>query len=107
MEKIFKALADKHRLEMLDRLNRNNGQTLSALCEDVGMSRQALTRHLSVLEQANLVVTVWVGREKLHYINPVPLQEIYDRWLRNFDQNHLQTLLKLKETLESKKNKSK
>jgi DNA-binding transcriptional ArsR family regulator len=106
MEKLFKALADKHRLEMLDRLNQNNGQTLSSLCQDVGMSRQALTRHLSVLEDANLIVTVWVGREKLHYLNPLPLREIYDRWLKNFDQHHLETLMNLKKKLESEiKNK--
>jgi len=102
MEKVFKALADKQRLKLLDSLNTNNGQSLSALCEDATMSRQAITRHLSVLEKANLVVTIWVGREKLHYINPIPLQQAYDRWLKNFDQNHIQTLLKLKENLETK-----
>ncbi|MBX2923192.1 MAG: helix-turn-helix transcriptional regulator [Chitinophagaceae bacterium] len=102
MEKVFKALADKQRLKLLDSLNANNGQTLSALCENATMTRQAITRHLSVLEKANLVVTVWVGREKLHYINPIPLQQVYDRWLKNFDQNHIQTLLTLKENLETK-----
>lgn len=102
MEKVFKALADKQRLKLLDKLNANNGQTLSSLCENATMSRQAITRHLSVLEKVNLVVTVWVGREKLHYINPIPLQEVYDRWLKNFNQHHIQTLLKLKENLETK-----
>lgn len=103
MEKVFKALADNQRLKLLDNLNANNGQSLSALCENATMTRQAITRHLSVLEKANLIVTVWVGREKLHYINPIPLQQVYERWLKNFDQNHIQTLLKLKENLETKK----
>ncbi|QEC53516.1 ArsR family transcriptional regulator [Anseongella ginsenosidimutans] len=105
MEEVFKALADKQRIQLLDSLNANNGQTLSALCENATMSRQAITRHLSVLERANLVVTVWVGREKFHYINPIPIQQVYDRWLKNFDSKHLETLLQLKENLESKNNK--
>lgn len=101
MDKVFKALADKHRRLLLDRLNENNGQTLNELCEHMGMTRQGVSKHLKILEESNLVITHWQGRDKLHYLNPVPLRQIYDRWLSGFDQGHLNTLLKLKSDLEN------
>jgi DNA-binding transcriptional ArsR family regulator len=99
-DKVFKALADSSRRLLLDRLYANNGQTLSQLCEDLDMTRQAVTQHLDVLERANLVNTIWRGREKLHYLNPVPLQEIYERWIRKFERPRLRALHKLKSRLE-------
>ena len=78
---VFKALADRSRRKLLDLLNANDGQTLNELCEHLDMTRQAVTQHLGVLEAANLVATARRGREKLHFLNPVPLQEIYDRWI--------------------------
>ncbi|MBV8451330.1 MAG: helix-turn-helix transcriptional regulator [Deltaproteobacteria bacterium] len=99
-DRVFKALADASRRLLLDRLYANNGQTLSELCEHLEMTRQAVTQHLEVLEAANLVTTVWRGREKLHYLNPVPLQQIYERWIRKFEKPRLSALLKLKKQLE-------
>ena len=99
-DRIFKALADSSRRLMLDRLYASNGQTLTELCEGLDMTRQAVTQHLDVLEAANLVTTVWRGREKLHYLNPVPLQEIYERWIRKFERPRLSALQKLKNRLE-------
>jgi len=99
-DKVFKALADANRRLLLDRLYANNGQTLTELCEYMDMTRQAVSQHLEVLEGANLVTTVWRGREKLHYLNPVPLQEIYERWIRKFERRRLSALHKLKERLE-------
>lgn len=99
-DKVFKALADSSRRLLLDRLYVNNGQTLTELCEDLDMTRQAVTQHLDVLEAANLVATVWRGREKLHYLNPVPLQEIYEHWIRKFERQRLSALHKLKSRLE-------
>ena len=105
MDKVFRALADPSRRELLDQLHANNGQTLSELCEHLDMSRQAVTKHLALLEGANLVTTVWRGREKLHYFNPVPLQEIYDRWIRKYERSRLRALSDLKKGLEEDKNK--
>ncbi|MBF6571714.1 MAG: helix-turn-helix transcriptional regulator [Candidatus Binataceae bacterium] len=99
-DKVFRALADSSRRRLLDRLYANNGQTLSQLCEDLDMTRQAVTQHLGVLEAANLIATQWRGREKLHYLNPVPLQEIYERWIRKFERPQLSALHKLKHRLE-------
>jgi DNA-binding transcriptional ArsR family regulator len=99
-DKVFKALADPSRRLLLDRLYASNGQTLSALCERLDMTRQAVTQHLNALEAANLVTTVWRGREKLHYLNPVPLQQIYERWIRKFETPRLSALHKLKNRLE-------
>jgi DNA-binding transcriptional ArsR family regulator len=99
-DKVFKALADSSRRQLLDRLYASSGQTLTELCKDLNMTRQAVTQHLDVLEAANLVATVWRGREKLHYLNPVPLQEIYERWIRKFERPRLSALLKLKKGLE-------
>ena len=99
-DKVFKALADPTRRQLLDLLHRNNGQTLSALCADMDMTRQAVTQHLQQLEDANLVAIVWQGREKLHYLNPVPLHEIYARWIEKFERSRLGALRDLKRKLE-------
>jgi len=100
---VFKALGDPSRRKLLDELHKYNGQTLSELCEHLDMTRQAVTKHLALLETANLVAIVWRGREKLHYLNPVPLQEIYDRWIRKYRRNHLRALSDLKKNLEKNK----
>src|ERR1700690_2921198 len=97
---VFKALADPSRRKLLDLLNANDAQTLSELCEHLDMTRQAVTQHLSMLEGADLVATRWRGREKLHFLNPVPLQEIYDRWIRKFEKPRLKALSDLKQRLE-------
>jgi DNA-binding transcriptional ArsR family regulator len=81
---VFRALADKSRRELLDRLHAENGQTLGELCEGLAMTRQAVTKHLGILEEANLVATKRQGREKLHFINPVPINEIAERWIGKF-----------------------
>ncbi|MEO8364777.1 MAG: helix-turn-helix transcriptional regulator [Pseudoxanthomonas sp.] len=99
-DKVFKALADPGRRRLLDLLHLDNGQTLSALCEHMDMSRQAVTQHLRLLEEANLVAVVWQGREKLHYLNPVPLHEIYTRWIEKFERGRLDALHDLKNRLE-------
>jgi DNA-binding transcriptional ArsR family regulator len=100
MDKVFKALADPGRRLLLDRLHADNGQTLGQLCAHLDMTRQAVTKHLKVLEDANLVVPVWRGREKLHYLNPVPIQEIADRWITKFERGRLRLLADLKDQLE-------
>lgn len=104
MDEVFKALADASRRQLLDELHKDNGRTLSDLCTNLDMTRQAVTKHLRILEEANLVSTVWRGREKLHYLNPVPLHEIYDRWIGKFERGHLQALANLKKSLEQNKN---
>jgi DNA-binding transcriptional ArsR family regulator len=100
MDAVFKALADPGRRRLLDRLFAESGLTLSQLCEQMGMSRQAVAQHLGVLESANLVSTVWRGREKHHYLNPVPIHEIYDRWVMKFERAGLKALDQLKKRLE-------
>ena len=100
MDRVFKALADASRRELLDRLRADNGQTLGQLCANLDMTRQAVTKHLSVLEEANLVAVVWRGREKLHYLNPVPIHEIAERWIGKFERGRLRLLAELKEKLE-------
>ena len=97
---LFKALADGSRRKLLDRLNARSGQTLKELFEGLDMSRQAVSQHLAVLEAANLVATVRRGREKLHFLNPVPLQEIYDRWIAKFERSRLRAMRDLKRRLE-------
>ena len=99
-DKVFKALADASRRKLLDRLHRKNGQTLGELCEQHDMSRQAVAKHLALLEAANLVVTVKRGREKLHYLNPVPINEISMRWIGKFEKGRLQALHNLKLALQ-------
>src|SRR3954466_13106049 len=101
MDLVFKALADATRRELLDRLRAENGQSLSELCERLGMTRQAVTKHLVILEEANLVATVRQGREKLHYLNPVPIHEITERWIGKFERHRLQALSDLKNKLEN------
>jgi DNA-binding transcriptional ArsR family regulator len=100
MDRVFKALADESRRRLLDLLHDENGRTLVDLCEHLDMSRQAVTKHLGVLEAAELVVVVWRGREKLHYLNPVPLHEIYERWIGKFERGRLRALHDLKRGLE-------
>jgi DNA-binding transcriptional ArsR family regulator len=101
MDKVFKALADATRRKLLDRLHAENGQTLGELCERLAMTRQAVTKHLVLLEEASLVVTVRRGREKLHYLNPIPIHEIAERWIGKFEHHRLQALSELKKKLES------
>jgi DNA-binding transcriptional ArsR family regulator len=97
---VFKALADSSRRRLLDLLNAENGQTLGALSEHLDMTRQAVTKHLALLEAADLVVAVWRGREKLHYLNPVPISEIHARWIGKFERHRLRALSQLKKGLE-------
>src|ERR1700756_785293 len=100
MDKVFKALGDPGRRVLLDRLRAENGQTLGQLCEHLDMTRQAVTKHLKILEDASLVVTIRRGREKLHYLNPVPIHEIADRWIGKFERGRLRVLADLKKQLE-------
>ena len=100
IDKVFKALADPTRRRLLDLLHRENGQALGALCEHMDMTRQAVTQHLQQLEEASLVAVVWQGREKLHYLNPVPLHEIHSRWIAKFERGRLDALRDLKRKLE-------
>jgi DNA-binding transcriptional ArsR family regulator len=102
MDDVFKALADVSRRELLDRLHVRNGQTLNELCDGLAMTRQAVTKHLGILEDANLVATLKHGREKLHYLNPVPIHQIGDRWIRKFERSKLDALSELKRQLEKR-----
>lgn len=97
---VFGALADPGRRRLLDRLFSKNGQTLGELCAPMGMTRQAVSKHLRILERANLVATHWRGREKLHYLNPVPIQEIQARWTSKYERRRLEALDDLKDKLE-------
>jgi DNA-binding transcriptional ArsR family regulator len=100
VDKVFKALADPSRRRLLDLLHADNGQTLGALCEHLDMTRQAVTQHLALLEAANLVTVFWQGREKLHYLNPVPIHDIFGRWIGKFERGRLRALRELKQQLE-------
>jgi DNA-binding transcriptional ArsR family regulator len=100
LDKVFKALADASRRQLLDRLRADNGQTLGQLCTHLDMSRQAVTKHLNLLEEAGLVVTIWRGREKFHYLNPVPIHQIADRWIDKYERGRLRVLAELKQNLE-------
>jgi DNA-binding transcriptional ArsR family regulator len=102
VDAVFRALADPSRRELLDRLRAENGQALGELCARLTMSRQAVSKHLALLEEANLVVTVKRGREKLHYLNPVPIHEIAERWIGKFERHRLQALSDMKKALEIK-----
>ena|ERR1700687_1917389 len=104
MDLVFKALADISRRQLLDRLHGRNGQTLTELCEGLEMSRQAVMKHLAILEEANLIATLKRGREKLHYLNPVPIHDIADRWIGKYERSRLRALADLKKTLERKPN---
>ena len=98
-DSVFRALADASRRRLLDRLHARNGQTLGDLCQGMEMSRQAVSKHLLLLEKANLVVTRKKGRFKLHFLNPVPINEIYTRWIGKYEQGRLQALDNLKTAL--------
>jgi DNA-binding transcriptional ArsR family regulator len=102
MDKVFKALADETRRAILDRLYEKSGQTLGELYEAYieTMSRQAVMKHLRILEDANLVATVWSGREKKHYLNPIPINAIQDRWIKKFEKHRMDALSALKSALE-------
>ncbi|HEX4822919.1 MAG TPA: helix-turn-helix transcriptional regulator [Candidatus Polarisedimenticolaceae bacterium] len=100
---VFAALASPARRRLLDALYDENGQTLGDLCRHMTMSRQAVTQHLDALEEANLVATVWRGREKLHYLNPVPLHEILGRWVSKYERKRLDALADLKARVEGGK----
>jgi len=100
---LFKALADPSRRKLLDLLHAHDGRTLGQLCAHLDMTRQAVTKHLALLERANLVATVWQGREKLHYLNPAPLHEISERWIGKYERHRLQALSDLKKNLEQTK----
>ena len=102
MDEVFKALADASRRSLLDRLHAKNGQTLNELCDGLAMTRQAVTKHLAILEAANLVTAFRHGREKLHYLNPVPIHDIADRWIGKFERSRLQALSELKKGLEAR-----
>lgn len=99
-DKVFKALADPSRRTLLDQLFLHNGQTLNELCAHLAMARQSVSKHLALLEEAGLVQIEWRGREKLHYLNPLPIQAIYDRWIGKYERSRLQALSVLRETLE-------
>ena len=100
MDDVFKALADASRRQLLSRLQALPGQTLGEMCQGLEMTRQAVSKHLAILEAANLVASVRRGREKLHYLNPVPIQEIADRWIGKYQRPHLEALAALKQQLE-------
>ena len=102
MDEVFKALADSSRRSLLDRLHARNGQSLAELCDGLDMTRQAVTKHLAILEGANLVTTIRHGREKLHYLNPVPIHEIGERWIKKFERGKLTALSELKRRLEKR-----
>ena len=104
VDKVFKALAAPERRLLLDRLRADNGQTLGQLCTHLEMTRQAVTRHLKLLEEATLVVTIWRGREKLHYLNPMPIHEIAERWIGKYERGRLRVLAELKTKLEEENN---
>src|SRR5712691_1730255 len=100
MDDVFRALADASRRELLDRLHAQNGQTLNELCTRLAMTRQAVSKHLAILQGANLVATVRRGREKLHYLNPVPIHELAERWIGKYERHRLGALAELKKGLE-------
>jgi len=102
MDEVFRALADASRRGLLDRLHAKNGQTLNELCDGLAMTRQAVTKHLGILEAASLVTTLRHGREKLHYLNPVPIHQIGERWIKKFERGKLAALSELKRQLEKR-----
>src|ERR687888_372384 len=100
IDDVFRALADPSRRELLDRLNARNGQSLRELCEGLDMARQSVTKHLAVLEAASLVTSVRRGRERLHYLNPAPINAISERWINQYDQTRVRALADLKRAME-------
>jgi DNA-binding transcriptional ArsR family regulator len=103
MDSVFKALADSSRRKLLDQLHMNSGQTLTQLSRGLAMTRQAVSKHLAILRRANLIIPLWRGREKLHYLNPVPLAQISERWINKYEQGRLRALIELKKGLEENK----
>src|SRR5215204_413937 len=101
VDEVFRALADPSRRRLLDNLTKRTGQSLRELCEGLSMARQSVSKHLAVLEAANLVTTIWRGREKLHYLNAEPINAIADRWINQYDRARVQTLADLKTALET------
>lgn len=101
MDLVFRALADDSRRGLLDSLCAHSGQTLNELCSGLAMSRQAVSKHLMILQEANLIATVKRGREKLHYLNPVPIAQIANRWIRKFERHQVDALVDMKKRLES------
>jgi DNA-binding transcriptional ArsR family regulator len=101
MDAVFKALADATRRSLLDRLHVRDGQTLGELCEGMEITRSAITKHLLILESANLISVIWTGREKRHYLNPIPIHEIADRWIRKYERGRVRALADLKRRLET------
>jgi len=108
MDKVFKALADRTRRELLDRLMAKPGQTLGELCSDMSTSRQSISKHLGILESAGIVEVSWNGREKQHFLNPIPINEISERWIKKFEKQRIDALRELKTRLEDgvKKNEN-
>lgn len=104
MDKVFKALADGTRRELLDLLFANNGQSLGELCKQMTITRQAVTKHLLILEEADLITVIWHGREKLHYLNPIPIGDIHERWIGKFERHRIEALNTLKKALEEDSN---
>jgi DNA-binding transcriptional ArsR family regulator len=102
MDEVFKALADASRRSLLDRLHAKNGQTLNDLCDGLAMTRQAVTKHLAILQAVNLVSSLRHGREKLHYLNSVPIHQIGERWIKKFERGKLAPLSELKRQLEKR-----
>src|SRR5919204_926117 len=100
LDEVFRALADPSRRQLLDSLNARNGQTRRELCSGLNMARQSVSKHLSILEAANLVTTVRRGREKLHYLNAAPINEISERWITRYEQARVHALADLKRALE-------
>ncbi|WP_349409825.1 helix-turn-helix domain-containing protein [Pseudalkalibacillus sp. SCS-8] len=103
MDNVFKALADGSRRQLLDQLYTQNGQTLSELCEHLDMSRQAVTKHLHILEEADLIKVLRQGRTRLHYLNTAPISEIYERWISKYDRHRIEALKEMKIQLEEEK----
>lgn len=104
MDAVFRALADSNRRKLLDRLHTRNGQTLGELTKGLNMTRQAASKHLGILESANLISIRWHGRQKLHFLNPVPIHQIADRWISKYERTRLDTLADLKKSLEGAPN---
>src|SRR6201984_1237964 len=102
MDEVFKALADASRRSLLDRLHARNGQTLNELCEGLDMTRPAVTKPLAIRGEANLATTLRHGRETLHYLNPVPIHQIGERWIKKFERAKLTALSELKKQLEKR-----
>lgn len=103
MDAVFRALADSSRRQVLDALFLSDAQTLKSLCGNVAISRQGLSKHLRILEEAGLVLTEFRGREKLHYLNPVPINEVAERWIAKYSRAHLAAVSALKKSLEEEK----